>query len=1213
MRTLARIALLFLVLVALACAKPAPGARGQLMVTIVTDLAPPKDFDAVRFVVRYAGAPRHEATYALEGAARITLPATFAIIAGSDPSAAVGIHVEALKGGAVLVQRDVVTTVPADRIAALVVPIEFLCASKTDPSGRDLCGAGSTCIGGRCEASSIDSAALPVFDPTLVFGGALEPSATARCFDVLGCFQGARAVVPDGACTVPLPADRGAGLNVALVNATGGAGVCASNACLVPLENDALRGWVESGGRIQLPAAACLGLGRAAIATRCATKRASDPPCGSWSSSGGPGTGGPLVTIDLGPGQADDGGTEAGADAAADASPVQDASLDGDATVMVDAGEDAAVVVDAGAGADGAGGADATSPVDAGSTIDAGASADASSPIDAGAPVDASPMQDASTVTDASVVQDATVAVDGDTLLDAAAPVDAGGPFDSGAPADAGTTDPCAMNNGGCSSFATCAAVASGRTCTCQAGFVGDGLTCANVNECTLNPTICGAAGTGTCTDTAGAYTCACTSGYALRNGVCADVDECATANGGCSANATCTNTLGSRTCACNAGFTGNGLTCAAVPACTVVSGTLAASTRWSASFSPYCVNANVVVPAGVTLTIDPGVVVRFAVGETLRVEGTLVAQGTDSSHIRMTCQGPTPSDPVPGNSGYAGCWGNVVFTATSAAGTVDAAGNYQSGSVLRFVDLEQGGYASTTRGVIEAYGRAPAILDSTIVDAHLAALYAEDVDNVVVARTTIRNTGFAPSTSGAGSGGVELQRSGATITDVTIDGSRSRLAGVRDIHDYAGGLSARNGGGNPFNDSGTETARITAKTLTVRNLTITGTNGPYAALSIAGTYAASLTGLAIRDNLGGDAVLLSNLACSGSAACVSIADSVVTGNKGGIEAFGSGTKQLFSLANSIVARNEQFQLFLRGTPARVAGSALGETPIVQATVVGGGTAEVLGGVVSASGSLTVFEGNRFTGSGYALFVPGTVPNQPFTSAGQASLVGLQPVLTHNTFESARSDDGLVVLGNSHRDGDVTNNLFRSIGALCNQVVGLGRAYPANQTPAFTGNNVVLGACGTARAATGSFTAIATGNYWGATTDAAVRAILVDRSDDPTLGTITYAPFLAVPSTSAPLLPPSGVTKATSGTGVRVAWSASTETDRAGYRVFWGTTDGFRWANSLVVGNVTSAIVPNVAVGERFAVAAYDAARSGLAFDDRVAGHESWPTEAVAP
>ncbi|MBL8940529.1 MAG: hypothetical protein JNM69_38645 [Archangium sp.] len=69
-----------------------------------------------------------------------------------------------------------------------------------------------------------------------------------------------------------------------------------------------------------------------------------------------------------------------------------------------------------------------------------------------------------------------------------------------------------------------------------------------------------------TCTNTPGSRTCACNAGYTGTGVTCSDVDECATNNGGCSANATCTNTPGSRTCACNSGYVGDGVTCTVRP-----------------------------------------------------------------------------------------------------------------------------------------------------------------------------------------------------------------------------------------------------------------------------------------------------------------------------------------------------------------------------------------------------------------------------------------------------------------------------------------------------------------------------------------------------------------------------------------------------------------------------------------------------------------------
>jgi len=138
-------------------------------------------------------------------------------------------------------------------------------------------------------------------------------------------------------------------------------------------------------------------------------------------------------------------------------------------------------------------------------------------------------------------------------------------------------------------------------------------------------------------------------------------------------------------------------------------------------------------------------------------------------------------------------------------------------------------------------------------------------------------------------------------------------------------------------------------------------------------------------------------------------------------------------------------------------------------------------------------------------------------------------------------------------------------------------------------------------------------NYWGTTSDSAIQSILWDWNDDSSLGFINYAPFLTSPSLDAPLLPPSGVTKASSGSGVRVSWNANSESDLAGYRVFWGSSDGFFWAHSAEVPSGTSFVIPNVGINERFAVAAYDTTRSGVSYNDRVSGHESWPTEAVAP
>jgi hypothetical protein len=93
--------------------------------------------------------------------------------------------------------------------------------------------------------------------------------------------------------------------------------------------------------------------------------------------------------------------------------------------------------------------------------------------------------------------------------------------------------DECATNNGGCSS--TCTNSPGSFACSCPGdqGLGTDGKTCV-----------------------------ACAAGYVGDGTSCADVDECATGAATCAANATCTNTAGGFTCACPEGFDGDGMTC---------------------------------------------------------------------------------------------------------------------------------------------------------------------------------------------------------------------------------------------------------------------------------------------------------------------------------------------------------------------------------------------------------------------------------------------------------------------------------------------------------------------------------------------------------------------------------------------------------------------------------------------------------------------------
>lgn len=71
----------------------------------------------------------------------------------------------------------------------------------------------------------------------------------------------------------------------------------------------------------------------------------------------------------------------------------------------------------------------------------------------------------------------------------------------------------------------------------------------------------------------------------------------------------------------------------AAVP--TPVGGLLATNTRWTAASSPYLLVSDVLVPAGITLSIDPGVRV-IGQGKRVQVAGTFSVEGTSTSYVNL-------------------------------------------------------------------------------------------------------------------------------------------------------------------------------------------------------------------------------------------------------------------------------------------------------------------------------------------------------------------------------------------------------------------------------------------------------------------------------------------------------------------------------------------------------------------------------------------------
>ncbi|XP_053550348.1 uromodulin-like [Bombina bombina] len=112
-----------------------------------------------------------------------------------------------------------------------------------------------------------------------------------------------------------------------------------------------------------------------------------------------------------------------------------------------------------------------------------------------------------------------------------------------------------------CDPNATCKEEMGFLECSCKDGFIGDGFTCTDIDECTYAwSNNCSF----DCINTFGSYECLCRSGYSQISGnTCVDIDECSTSElNNCHPLASCQNYEGSYLCYCPSGYFGDGIYC---------------------------------------------------------------------------------------------------------------------------------------------------------------------------------------------------------------------------------------------------------------------------------------------------------------------------------------------------------------------------------------------------------------------------------------------------------------------------------------------------------------------------------------------------------------------------------------------------------------------------------------------------------------------------
>lgn len=196
----------------------------------------------------------------------------------------------------------------------------------------------------------------------------------------------------------------------------------------------------------------------------------------------------------------------------------------------------------------------------------------------------------------------------------------------------------------------------------------------------------------------------------------------------------------------------------------TYVSGIISSNTTWTAEDSPYIVTGSILVEEGVTLTIEPGVVVKFNSAKAMQIDGELIAQGTEAEPIVFTSNQSSPAS---------GDWCNIVFTDISVDATYDEDGNYLSGSIMQYCTVEYGGGSDTP--AIKTISSSPFIDHCNVKNNGYSGIRVNHGSPKITNSNISNNLGYYPYIYG---GGIYIDKGEVTISNNIISGNSAQRGG---------------------------------------------------------------------------------------------------------------------------------------------------------------------------------------------------------------------------------------------------------------------------------------------------------------------------------------------------------------------------------------------------------------------------------------------------
>jgi len=393
-----------------------------------------------------------------------------------------------------------------------------------------------------------------------------------------------------------------------------------------------------------------------------------------------------------------------------------------------------------------------------------------------------------------------------------------------------------------------------------------------------------------------------------------------------------------------------------AAPAYTEVGGPIISDATWTLANSPYIVVANVEVWQGVTLTIQPGVVVKFNKDKLLQVNGTLIARGNVANPITFTSNQASSTK---------GDWKNIKFTDSSTDATFDGAVNYIGGSILEYCMVEYGG--NGVGGAVQTDQASPLIDHCTIRDNLSSGIHAAGTsctpivirNNIVsgnwahygggiyASNSTVMGNSISRNSAGEIGGGIYA--SDSTVTSNIVSGNGIAGAWSYEASGLGGGIYASNSTvtGNVVRGNGVTASSlhvytfgggIYASTSTVMSNIVSGNSltATGGAIYAAGGGIYAVTSTVMSNTVSGNST---NHGGGGIAAdSCAVAGNTISGNSardgGGISAGSSAV-----ISNTVVANTATDQgsgVYFSGSDDFLYNTVVGNTAISPAAIIGG-------------------------------------------------------------------------------------------------------------------------------------------------------------------------------------------------------------------------------------------------------------------------------------